>query len=373
MNSVDTTNPNQLLAKQNASNTQVLAKERKNNLEKNSPQETDSPEITAKKQELENLIHQEALDSPELEQISEEENLSPENSEKVESPEEGFIDKLLKVMTYGNFGVNAVSIALSSLALKNDGLQDHAKKAEKVGLFVNKLQAITLGSGFINEARKTKNIFLLITGFAQALKLPSGYNRLFRLAGIPSALDQLPAAINPITGKKTYESFNESWKMGTKVIKDVLQEFTSAPIKFLKYLDPKSEDATKPLVPASMFMAAGALLSNIFDIPALGPLRKPLTALGSLPRHGGGFVGDYSLLMDKKNHFNRKAGFLYSIGTAADYLGLLANEKVGHIMHQMSYMFFPLAEMLLIKGSSHEDTESPAPTNPAMELAAVPA
>ena len=159
--------------------------------------------------------------------------------------------------------------------------------------------------------------------------------------------------------------------MGTKVIKDVLQEFTSAPIKFLKYLDPKSEDATKPLVPASMFMAAGALLSNIFDIPALGPLRKPLTALGSLPRHGGGFVGDYSLLMDKKNHFNRKAGFLYSIGTAA-YLGLLAMKSRSYHASDELYVL-PLAEMLLIKGSSHEDTESPAPTNPTMELAAVPA
>ena len=97
MNSVDTTNPNQLLAKQNASNTQVLAKERKNNLEKNSPQETDSPEITAKKQELENLIHQEALDSPELEQISEDENLSPENSEKQKVQKKALLINYLKL------------------------------------------------------------------------------------------------------------------------------------------------------------------------------------------------------------------------------------------------------------------------------------
>ena len=74
-------------------------------------------------------------------------------------------------MTYGNFGVNAVSIALSSLALKNDGLQDHAKKAEKVGLFVNKLQAITLGSGFINEARKNKKHFLINNRHCPGIKI----------------------------------------------------------------------------------------------------------------------------------------------------------------------------------------------------------
>ncbi|NQY79301.1 MAG: hypothetical protein HRT47_03205 [Candidatus Caenarcaniphilales bacterium] len=372
MNSVDTTNPNQTVMSQNSSKVKDLAKNETENLEIPEIQDLNPAELEAKKQGLEDLLHKDAVGSEEMLAANELENqnsqINPQASE-VKTKEEGLMDKFLKFMTYGNFGVNAISIGLSSLALKNNNLDDTAEKGEKVGLSVNKMQAITLGAGFIKEAFETKNIMLLFTGIAQALKLPSGYNRLFRLAGIPSALDQLPAAINPITGKKKYESFKESWQMGTKVIKDVWNEFASAPIKFLKYLDPKSQEATKPLIPASIFMAAGAFLSNIFDFPIFGALRKPLVALGSLPRHGGGFVGDYSLLMDKNNHHNRKAGFLYTIGTAADYLGILANEKVGHIMHQMSYLFFPLAEMFLIKGSSSEDeSDTNTPKNGILDF-----
>lgn len=331
MNSVGT-NPNYRNLSQEGSNEIVM--------EKGEPEVPEIPEIkdlAAKKKELNNLLHQNTVRS-----------------------EEGFIDKLLKLITYGNLGVNAFSVGLSSLALKNNGLENNAKKTEKVGLLVNKLQAITLGTSFIKEAFKTKNIVLLLTGLAQAFKLPTGYNRLFRLAGIPSALDQLPAAINPITGKTKYKSFQESWQLNTKIIKDVWQEFTSAPVKFLKYLNPKSKEATKALIPASIFMIAGTFLSNIFDFPIFGALRKPLVALGSLPRHIGGLSGDLGLFMDKINSYNRKAGLIYSIGTTVDYVGLLANKKMSHIMHQLSYLFLPLAEMFVIKGSSEDPIQANA-------------
>ena len=371
MNSVDTTSPNHTLLSQNVSKGYDLTKNKTKNLEILQGQDIDPAEIEAKKQSLEDILHKDAIGSEEIASVAEQgivDNQKPSSktSDKAnigQENKEEIIDKLLRFITYSNFGVNSISIGLSSLALKNSGLDNLAEKTEKVGLTVNKLQAITLVAGFIKKAFKTKNILLLLTGLAQTLKLPSGYNRLFRLAGIPSGLDQLPAAINPITGKKKYESFQESWQLSKKVIKDVWQEFSSEPVKFLKYLDPKSPEATKPVIPASIFMIFGALLSNIFDFPIFGALRKPLVALGSLPRHGGGFIGDYGLLMDKNNHHNRKAGILYNIGTAADYLGLLVNEKVGHIMHQMSYLFFPLAEMSLIKGATEEDSPQPEKNN----------
>ena len=123
-----------------------------------------------------------------------------------------FMDKALPIMTYGNFFINLPSLIMSLIGLKKDGLEDKAAKLENYGLYATKAQAVSAGASFIEKGLKTKNIILLLTGLAQAFKLPSGFNRLIRLSGIPSSLDQIPAAANPLTGKDTYESLKAIYK-----------------------------------------------------------------------------------------------------------------------------------------------------------------
>ncbi len=212
---------------------------------------------------------------------------------------------------------------------------------------------MTAGASFIEKGLKTKNIILLLTGLAQAFKLPSGFNRLIRLSGIPSSLDQIPAAVNPLVGKETYESFGESWKENTRLLGEVWNEFKNDPKSFLKFFKPNSPpDHTKALVPLTATMMIGAILSNLVDFPILGPLRQPLVAITAGLRHGGGALSDYILSKDDKNPDNQKAGIIYLIGSALDYGAFFAKEKVSHVMHQAACLLNPIGEMFLIKGSA---------------------
>ena len=126
-----------------------------------------------------------------------------ENKKNLHASAETFLDKALPIMTYGNAAINLPSLIISLLGLKNNDLKDQAAKLEKYGLYATKAQAVTAGATFIQKGFETKNIILLLTGLAQAFKLPSGFNRLIRLSGIPPSLDQIPAAANPLTGKDT--------------------------------------------------------------------------------------------------------------------------------------------------------------------------
>ena len=264
-----------------------------------------------------------------------------------------FIDKALPIMTYGNFFINLPSLLMSLRGLKKDGLEDQAAKLENYGLYATKAQAVTAGANFIEKGLKTKNIMLLITGLAQAFKLPSGFNRLIRLSGIPSSLDQLPAAVNPLTGKDTYESFGESWKENTRVLGEVWNEFKNDPKSFLKFFKPDSPpNHTKALVPLAAAMMIGAILSNLVDFPIFGPLRKPLVAITAGLRHSGGSLSDYILSKDDKNPDNQKSGIIYLIGSALDYGAFFTKEKISHVMHQAACLLHPIGEMFLIKGST---------------------
>jgi hypothetical protein len=267
-----------------------------------------------------------------------------------------FIDKALPIMTYGNFFINLPSLFMSLRGLKKDDLENKAAKLENYGLYATKAQAVTAGANFIEKGLKTKNIILLITGLAQAFKLPSGFNRLIRLSGIPSSLDQLPAAVNPLTGKDTYESFGESWKENTRVLGEVWNEFKNDPKSFLKFFKPDSPpDHTKALVPLTATIMIGAILSNLVDFPIFGLLRKPLLAITAGLRHGGGALSDYILSKDDKNPDNQKAGIIYLIGSALDYGAFFTKEKVSHVMHQAACLLNPIGEMFLIKGSARGD------------------
>jgi hypothetical protein len=264
-----------------------------------------------------------------------------------------FMDKALPIMTYGNFFINLPSVIMSLIGLKKDGLEDQAAKLENYGLYATKAQAVTAGATFIQKGLKTKNIILLLTGLAQAFKLPSGFNRLIRLSGIPSSLDQIPAVANPLTGKDTYESFGESWRENTRVLGEVWNEFTNDPKSFLKFFKPDSPpDHTKALVPLTATIMTGAILSNLVDFPIFGLLRKPLVAITAGLRHGGGALSDYILAKDDKNPDNKKAGIIYLIGSALDYGAFFTKEKISHVMHQAACLLNPIGEMFLIKGSA---------------------
>ena len=266
---------------------------------------------------------------------------------------ETFMDKALSIMTYGNAAINLPSVIMSLIGLKKDGLGEKTGKLENYGLYATKAQAVTAGATFIQKGLKTKNIILLLTGLAQVFKLPSGFNRLIRLSGIPSSLDQIPAAANPLTGKDTYESFGESWKENTRVISEVWSEFKNDPKSFLKFFKPDSPpDHTKALIPLTATMMIGAILSNLVDFPIFGPLRQPLLAITAGLRHGGGALSDYILSKDDKNPDNQKAGIIYLIGSALDYGAFFTKEKVSHVMHQAACLLNPIGEMFLIKGSA---------------------
>ena len=264
-----------------------------------------------------------------------------------------FIDKALPIITCGNVLINLPSLIMSLIGLKKDGLEDKVAKLENYGLYATKAQAVTAGASLIANSLKTKNIILLLAGLAQAFKLPSGFNRLIRLSGIPSSLDQLPAAVNPLTGKDTYESFGESWRENTRVLGEVWNEFTNDPKSFLKFFKPDSPpDHTKALVPLTATIMTGAILSNLVDFPIFGLLRKPLVAITAGLRHGGGALSDYILSKDDKNPDNQKAGIIYLIGSALDYGAFFTKEKISHVMHQAACLLHPIGEMFLIKGST---------------------
>jgi hypothetical protein len=267
-----------------------------------------------------------------------------------------FMDKALPIMTYSNAAINLPSLIMSLFSLKNNELEHKSARLENYGLYATKAQAVTAGATFIEKGLKTKNIILLLTGLAQAFKLPSGFNRLIRLSGIPSSLDQIPAVANPLTGKDTYESFGESWKENTRVLGEVWNEFKNDPKSFLKFFKPDSPpDHTKALVPLTATMMMGAILSNLVDLPIFGPLRQPLVAITAGLRHGGGALSDYILAKDDKNPDNKKAGIIYLIGSALDYGAFFAKEKVSHVMHQAACLLNPIGEMFLIKGSARGD------------------
>ena len=289
-----------------------------------------------------------------LDNLSSEIPLQQKNSgESKDKSAETFLDKALLVMTYGNVFINLPSLVMSLIGLKNNDLKDQAAKLEKYGLYATKAQAVTAGASFIEKGLKTKNIILLLAGLAQAFKLPSGFNRLIRLSGIPSSLDQLPAAVNPLTGKDTYESFGESWKENTRVLREVWNEFKNDPKSFLKFLKPNPPPGnTKALVPLTATMMVGAILSNLVDFPIFGPLRKPLLAITAGLRHGGGGISDYILANDKENPDNKNAGIIYLLGSALDYSACFAEEKISHVMHQAACLVNPIGEMFLIKGSA---------------------
>lgn len=289
-----------------------------------------------------------------LDNLSSEIHPQQRNSdESKDKSAETFMDKALPIMTYGNFFINLPSLVMSLIGLKKDGLEDKAAKLENYGLYATKAQAVTAGASFIEKGLKTKNIILLLTGLAQAFKLPSGFNRLIRLSGIPSSLDQIPAAVNPLVGKETYESFGESWKENTRVLGEVWNEFKNDPKSFLKFFKPNSPpDHTKALVPLTATMMIGAILSNLVDFPILGPLRQPLVAITAGLRHGGGALSDYILSKDDKNPDNQKAGIIYLIGSALDYGAFFAKDKISHVMHQAACLLNPIGEMFLIKGSA---------------------
>jgi hypothetical protein len=264
-----------------------------------------------------------------------------------------FMDKLLPIVTCGNVLINLPSLIMSLIGLKKDGLGEKTGKLENYGLYATKAQAVTAGATFIQKGLKTKNIILLLTGLAQAFKLPSGFNRLIRLSGIPSSLDQIPAAINPLTGKDTYESFGESWRENARVLGEVLNEFTNDPKSFLKFFKPNPPPGnTKALVPLTATIMTGAILSNLVDFPIFGLLRKPLVVITAGLRHGGGALSDYILAKDDKNPDNKKAGIIYLIGSALDYGAFFTKEKISHVMHQAACLLNPIGEMFLIKGSA---------------------
>jgi hypothetical protein len=280
------------------------------------------------------------------------------SGESKDKSAETFMDKALLVMTLGNVLANIPSILTSLRGLKKDGLEDKAAKLEKYGLYATKAQAVTAGVTFIEKGFKTKNIMLLLVGLAQAFKLPSGFNRLIRLSGIPSSLDQLPSAVNPLTGKDTYESFGESWKENTRVLSEVWNEFKNDPKSFLKFFKPDSPpDHTKALVPLTVTIMIGAILSNLVDFPIFGPLRQPLLAITAGMRHGGGSLSDYILSKDDKNPDNQKAGIIFLIGSALDYGAFFTKEKLSHVMHQAACLLNPIGEMFLIKGAARGHQE----------------
>lgn len=268
---------------------------------------------------------------------------------------EKFLDTALPAMTYGNFIVNIPSVVASLLGLKKEGLENTAMKLENYGLWATKAQAVTVGASFIHKALKTKNIALLLTGIAQVFKLPSGFNRLIRLSGIPSSLDQIPSAVNPRTGKAKYSNFKESFDENIRALKEILGECKDNPKKFLSYFKPNSpEGHTDALAPLTLAMMSGAILSNLVDLPIFGPLRQPLVAITAGLRHGAGALSDYILSKDDKNPDNQKAGAIYLVGSALDYGALFAKDKVGHVMHQLACLLNPIGEMFLLKGSDKE-------------------
>lgn len=279
----------------------------------------------------------------------------PDKEPERKSFAEKFLDTALPTMTYGNFLVNIPSVVASLMGLKKDGLENTAMKLENYGLWATKAQAITVGASFIHKSLKTKNIALLITGLAQVFKLPSGFNRLIRLSGIPSSFDQIPSAVNPRTGKANYSSFKESWQENIRALKEILSECKENPKKFLSYFKPNSpEGHTDALAPLTLAMMSGAILSNLVDLPIFGPLRQPLVALTAGIRHGAGALSDYILSKDDKNPDNQKAGAIYLVGSALDYGALFAKDKVGHVMHQLACLLNPIGEMFLLKGSDKE-------------------
>ena len=266
-----------------------------------------------------------------------------------------FMDKLLPIVTCGNVLINLPSLITSLIGLKKDGLEDKVAKLENYGLYATKAQAVTAGASLIAESLKTKNIILLLAGLAQSFKLPSGFNRLIRLSGIPASLSQIPSAANLLTGKDTYESFGESWRENARVLGEVLNEFTNDPKSFLKFFKPDSPpNHTKALIPLAATMMIGAILSNLVDFPIFGLLRKPLVAITAGLRNGGGSLSDYILFKDDKNLDNQKSGIIYLISNALDYGAFFTKEKISHVMHQAACLLNPIGEMFLIKGSTRE-------------------
>jgi hypothetical protein len=183
------------------------------------------------------LATHEALESTDLQAL--EEPLSIQEKKNLHVSTEAnsgtFIDKALPIITCGNVLINLPSLIMSLIGLKKDGLEDKVAKFENYGLYATKAQAVTAGASLIANSLKTKNIILLLAGLAQAFKLPSGFNRLIRLSGIPASIGQIPSTANLLTGKDTYESFGESWKENTRVLGEVWNEFKNDPKGFLKF------------------------------------------------------------------------------------------------------------------------------------------
>lgn len=303
------------------------------------------------------LINPEKQKLPQ-EAANDSENLIKDMSLPEEEPKptaSNISDKLLPAVTYSNAALNVVSILASSLSLKTGQGKEKAQSMEKFGLLATKAQAIAAGIGFMEKAFKTKNIVLLATAFAQAFKVFPDYDRLMRFSAIPSAGDQLPAGLNPLTGTAEYESFSHSWRENKKAFMNTWKEFTSDPKSFMNLLKPSAPSGhTKVLAPLSVFVIIGGILSNIVDSPVFGPLRMPLLAITAGIRHGAGAISDYVLSKDDDNPNNKKAGLIYLVGSALDYAGLFVKKEIGHLMHQAACLLNPIAEMSLMQGAGKQ-------------------
>ena len=344
------------------------------NLEQTSPLITDKHysglkdlgkerELSAAREQLENLVLKtESIDRSNLHEFPLESNSEAEDNKK----ETHWFDNLIQKFTFANAGVNLISELASALSLKNNKLNNSAESLEKVGLITARTQSLGIGINYIKKSLETKNILLLITGFSQAFKLFSGFDRLYRWSGIASGLDSMPFGINPITGKTKYASFGESWRESKAAIKDTMQELFKDPIAFLKYFKINApKDHTKSIIPLCFGMMAGAVLSNIFDSPVFGIFRKPLTIISSLIRHGTGLLGDYEMSRDESNPIVKQAGLIYLTGAISDFSGLFQENKFGQILHHIGCSLNPIAEIYALQGATEDPpvkTPEPAPS-----------
>jgi hypothetical protein len=297
------------------------------------------------------------------------------NSTKTNKITELF-DKGLKAATYINGAASVTSIAANIAALKAPGISKAAEKIEKASLGITKLQIGAIGSNFFKKGLDKKDGILMIVGLAQSVKLLGGFDRLLRLAGVPSAFDQIPEALGEKIGKSEFNSIGESFKLYGKAAKEVMGEIMADKMGHLK-LNPQTGKHTKLLLPLAGFMMTGALMSNVCDSKYTGPLRQPLTLLFTAMRHITGAHSDIVLAKDDHNPNNKKAGIIYALGSLADCTGVATPllkhlkgfkdlggdklTKIAHIMHQTGAGLNPFGEMMLNMGMSYKKhTEQPA-------------
>lgn len=267
---------------------------------------------------------------------------------------EDFMSKFLSSATYANAGINVASVGLELAGRKNKIFNPLAFGLRKLGLIATKLQVLGVASNFMKDGLAEKNLCKLVTALSQGVKLGSGFDRLLRLAGIPSAFDQIPEAMSSKISKLKFDSFAESWQSYQKAGKEILEEFKAEPIKHM-LLKPSDGKHTKVLLPNAIVMAGSALISNITDTPIFGSLRKPLTMFFSGIRHLFGLHSDLSFGKDDKNPDNKKAGIVYALASAVDFAAIAASEDENkHVLHQFAALLNPIGEMFVLRGMKKE-------------------